>query len=211
MSGFSCGHELPKSRIGAYLSHIPQDECKRCLDCQTKTAVGTLRLLKNLRNSCENLDPNVGQYVITFAFDRFILQRKATANGFKQNFDELLRVHGEVSLHLLGRRQLSSFFLAVKGRWGGDIAKQALRAIGTAALKASGVYTPIEPANAEILATLNRMISLFRRRVIAINDFKQLEIILDSATTLESLRDEVIFALSRLEEGLAKWDSMDNT
>ncbi|KAI0112367.1 hypothetical protein F4776DRAFT_641130 [Hypoxylon sp. NC0597] len=211
MPSFSCGHKLPKSRVGANLSHIPQDNCKRCPDCQTKTAAGTLRLLMNLQKPCENekrLDPNINQYLITYTFDRFVLQRKMTSNGFKQNFNKLLCICGEVSLHLLGRKQLSSFILTTKGRWGRNIAKQTLRAVGTAALKANGVYTLIEPVDSEILTTLNRMIILCRERVAAIEVFEHLEIILDSATVLKSMQDEVIFALSRLEDGFTKWDSI---
>ncbi|KAI0835503.1 hypothetical protein F5Y06DRAFT_299647 [Hypoxylon sp. FL0890] len=209
MPTFNCGHELPKSRVGANLSHIPQDYGKRCPDCQTKTATGTIGLLRNLQQSCENensLDPNISQRLITYAFDRFVSQRKTS--GFKQNFDEFLRACGEVSLHLLGRKQLSNFILTAKNRWGSEIAKQALRAIGTAALKANGVYTPIEPADAEILTTLNRMITLCKERASAIDVFDQLEIILNSAKILKSLQNEVIFALSHLEEGFTKWDSI---
>ncbi|KAI1140946.1 hypothetical protein F5Y05DRAFT_423808 [Hypoxylon sp. FL0543] len=209
MPNFHCGHELPKSRVGANLSHIPQDSGKRCPDCQTKTATGILALLKSLQKSYESkssLDPNVIQRLITYAFDRFVSQRKTT--GFKQNFDEFLRTCGEVSLRLLGQKQLSDFILTAKGRWGSEIAKQALRSIGTAALKANGVYRPIEPADAEILTTLNRMITLCRERAASIEVFEQLEIILNSATILKSLQDEVIFALSHLEEGFTKWDSI---
>ncbi|KAI1104015.1 hypothetical protein F4804DRAFT_332705 [Jackrogersella minutella] len=210
MSFSGCGHQLPKSRIGANLAYIPRDASKRCPECQTKSPNGTIQLLKNIQKSHEAEkpgDPGISQHIMTYVFDRVIQQRKNTSTGFKQRLGDVIGVFGEVSYHVLERKQLASFIITTRGRWGSDIAKQALRAVGSAALKSNGVYAPIEPAEAEILTTLNRMITLFRGRAAAIETFEQLQIILDSAGTLRKLRDDVTSGLSKLEEGVSRWDT----
>ncbi|KAI0883875.1 uncharacterized protein GGS22DRAFT_189845 [Annulohypoxylon maeteangense] len=208
MSAFKCGHELPKSRIGVNFSYLPLDNKKRCPECQTKTAPGILGLLKSMQESHdagEYRDPGINQHLITYVFDRFITQRKGV--GFQQLSNEFFCALGEVSYHLLDRKQLSSFLTTVRGRWGSDIAKQTLRALGAAALRSNGIYELVEPANAEILSSLNRMILLSRERASAIETFQQLQIILDNTGTLRMLRDDVTIAVAQLEEGYAKWEA----
>ncbi|KAI1379956.1 hypothetical protein F4677DRAFT_300172 [Hypoxylon crocopeplum] len=207
---FSCGHELPKSRVGANLAHTPQDSSNRCPDCQTSSPVGLLSLLKNLEDTCEAdepLDENISLYLITYTFHRFVSQRKAPEGGFKRQFDTLLYAWGETCHCLLDRKQILSFYRTAKGRWGSDIAKLALRAVGTAALKANGVHTSIPPENAEILATVNRMIELMKERARSIESFEQLLILLNGAAMLRMLRGQVTFALVQLEEGYTRWDA----
>ncbi|KAI1204846.1 uncharacterized protein F4807DRAFT_465212 [Annulohypoxylon truncatum] len=207
MPAFGCGHELRKSRIGVNLSYLPQVNTRRCPECQTKTAEGILGLLKSMQKSHdagESRDPGINQHLITYLFDRFTTQRKGA--GFQLVFKEFFCVFGEVSYHVLDRKQLSSFFTTVRGRWGSDIAKQALRALATAALRSNGIYELVEPASADILSALNRMIILSRERAAAVETFQQLQIILDSTGTLRMLRDDVTFAVTQLDEGYAKWD-----
>ncbi|KAI1460133.1 hypothetical protein F4805DRAFT_472177 [Annulohypoxylon moriforme] len=207
MPAFGCGHELPKSRIGVNLSSLPRDNSRRCPECQTKTAAGILGLLKSMQKSHdagEHRDPGINQHLITYIFDRFTTQRKGAA--FQQASKEFLCAFGEVSYHLLDRKQLSSFFTTVRGRWGSDIAKQSLRAVGTAALRSNGIYELAEPAEVDLVDSLNRMILLFRDRASAIETFQQLQIILDGTGTLRMLKDDVISAVTELEDGFAKWE-----
>ncbi|KAI1771745.1 hypothetical protein F4818DRAFT_202808 [Hypoxylon cercidicola] len=210
MAMFTCGHELPKGRIGANLSHVPRDSSNRCPGCQTKTPSGVIGLLKSLQKpSAKPQKPretSISQHLITFAFDRFISQRKTP--GFKSRVDEVFDAFGEVCYRLLDRKQIASFSITARGRWGIDVTRQAWRAVGTAVLKTNGVYEPIEPAEAEILHTLNNMIELMRERAASVDTFEQLEIVYNSASTLRMLRDQVTSALSELEDGFTKWDAV---
>ncbi|KAI0848476.1 hypothetical protein F5Y00DRAFT_262572 [Daldinia vernicosa] len=212
MSNFSCGHSL-KSRVGANLAHIAQDKRKPCPDCQTRTPGGVLTLLKILQKSCETKklsDPNIKQYLTTYIFDRFISQRKNTSTGFKQQFDEIFQEWGTATYYILDQKQLSNLSVTIRARWGSDVGRQALRVVAIAALKEYEVFDPIEPADAEILATLNRMIGFMRDRATAVETFDQLEVIFDGAATLGTLRDNVTSALIRLEDGFTKWDAAAN-
>ncbi|KAI2472278.1 hypothetical protein F4781DRAFT_9708 [Annulohypoxylon bovei var. microspora] len=208
MSAFRCGHELSKSRIGVTLSQLPRVSGKRCPECQAKTAAGILDLLKSMQKSHEAgeyRDPGVNHHLMIYIFDRFISQRKGA--DFQQLSKEIFCSWGEVSYHILDRNQLSSYFTTVRGRWGSDIAKQALRALGTAALRSNGIYELVEPADAEILGSLNRMILLFKQRASAVETFQQLQVILDSTGTLRMLRDDVTSAVTQLDQEFAKWDA----
>ncbi|KAI1404771.1 hypothetical protein F4819DRAFT_446313 [Hypoxylon fuscum] len=151
-------------------------------------------------------DPNINQHIMTFVLDRFISQRKNPALGFKDQLGDMLSAWGGLCYRMLDQKHLASLFMSVRGRWGSDVAKQALRAVGTTALKSNGVYAPVEPENAEMLTTLNRMIHLMRERAASIETFDQLVIIFDSAMTLRMLRDDVTSALAQLQEGFDKWD-----
>ncbi|KAI1766159.1 hypothetical protein GGR53DRAFT_464732 [Hypoxylon sp. FL1150] len=209
MALFCCGHELPKGRIGINLAHVPRDFSNRCPSCQLKTPSGLIGLLKNLQKPTTDQqkarDANTNQFLVTFAFDRFISQRKTPI--FQARLHEGFDMFGETCYILLDRKQIASFSITTRGRWGIDITKQIWSSIGTAVLKANGVYDPIEPAKAEILATLNKMIDLMRDRAASIQTFEQLEIIYGSASTLRTLRDNVTSGLSDLENGLTKWDT----
>lgn len=206
MAPFGCGHELPKSRIGVNLSHLPRDSNRRCPQCLTKSAPGILALFKGMQKSYdagEQRDPGVNQHLITFIFDRFITQRKGVE--FQKLSKEFFYEFGTICYHLLDRKQLSSLFATIRARWGSDIAKQSLRAVGIAALKSNGIYELVEPATAEIVGALNRMILLSRERASSIETFQQLQIILDTTGTLRMLRDDVTSAVIQLDDGYAKW------
>ncbi|KAI8958302.1 hypothetical protein F5Y11DRAFT_362794 [Daldinia sp. FL1419] len=209
MSNFSCGHGL-RSRVGANLAYIAQDK-KPCPDCQTRTPAGVLTVLKSLRKSCETkrlCDRNIKQHLITYIFDRFISQRKSTSTGFKQQFEEIFHAWGIACYHVLDQKQLSDLSVTIRARWGSDVGRQALRVVAIATLQENGVFEPIEPAEAEILATLNNMIGFVRGRAAAIETFEQLEIIFDGAKTMGRLRDDITRALLQLEEGFTKWDTI---
>ncbi|XDG07559.1 hypothetical protein ABKA04_007174 [Annulohypoxylon sp. FPYF3050] len=206
MAPFGCGHELPKSRIGVNLSHLPRDSNRRCPQCLTKSGLGILALFKGMQKSHdagEQRDPGVNQHLITFIFDRFITQRKGVE--FQKLSKEFFHEFGTICYHLLDRKQLSSLFATIRARWGSDIAKQSLRAVGIAALKSNGIYELVEPATAEIVGALNRMILLSRERASSIETFQQLQIILDTIGTLRMLRDDVTSAVIQLDDGYAKW------
>ncbi|KAF3068952.1 hypothetical protein GL218_08054 [Daldinia childiae] len=212
MSNFSCGHNL-KSRVGANLAYIAEDKRKPCPDCQTRTPAGVLALLKSLLKSCETeklSDPNIKQYLVTYIFDRFISQRKSTSAGFKQQFDEIFQEWGTATHYMLDHSQLSNLSVTIRARWGSDVGRQALRVVAIASLKENEVFLPIEPADAEILATLNRMIGFMRDKATSVETFEQLEVVFDGAETLGTLRDNIISALLRLDEGLTKWDAAAN-
>ncbi|KAI1655911.1 hypothetical protein F4813DRAFT_397850 [Daldinia decipiens] len=212
MSNFSCGHNL-KSRVGANLAYIAQDKRKPCPDCQTRTPAGVLILLKSLQKSCETkklCDTHIKQYLLTYIFDRFISQRKSTSTGFKQQFDEIFQAWGTATYYMLDHDQLSNLSVTIRARWGSDVGRQALRVVAIAALKENDVFVPIEPVDAEILATLNSMIGFMRDRASAVETFEQLEVVFDGAGTLGTLRDNVTSALLRLEEGSTKWDAAAN-
>ncbi|OTB17074.1 hypothetical protein K445DRAFT_21266 [Daldinia sp. EC12] len=212
MSNFSCGHNL-RSRVGANLAYIAQDKRKPCPDCQTRTAAGVLTLLRTLQKSWEMKtlsDNNIRQHLVTYIFDRFISQRKSTSAGFKQQLDEILSAWGMSCYQMLNRSQLANFSATARARWGSDIGRQALRVVAIAALKDRDVYKPIEPEDAEILATLNNMIAFLRERATAIETFEQLEIVFDGAETLGALKNDSILALVRLDEGFARWDAAAN-
>ncbi|KAI2604887.1 uncharacterized protein GGS25DRAFT_402677 [Hypoxylon fragiforme] len=254
MANFTCGHDLPKSRIGVNLAYVPRDSTNRCPDCQIKTPSGIIALLKNLqkprdivrtsliksptpksplaRTSSSSImrsplsrssstaslsattttiramdTASINQHVMTFAFDAFAQKRKAAAMGFKERYEEMLDAWGETAYRLLDRRQISSFAMTARGRWGSDVTRQALRAVATASLKLNGVYAPIEPETAELLTTINRMISLMRQRAAAVETCEQLYIIFQGAETLRVLRVDVNIALAQLEEGLTRWEA----
>ncbi|KAI4864853.1 hypothetical protein F4820DRAFT_323033 [Hypoxylon rubiginosum] len=210
MARFTCDHELPKGRIGTNLAHVPRDNSNRCPGCQTKSPSGVIGLLKNLQKPAPDpqkpRDAAISQHLITFAFDRFISQRKAA--GFKARLGEVFGVFGETCYLLLDRKQIASFSITARGKWGIEVTKQAWRAVGAAVLKTNGVYQPIQPARAEILTTLNNMIEFMRGRAAAVDTFEQLEIVYSSASTLRMLRDDVTSALSSLEDGFTKWDAV---
>lgn len=209
MARFCCGHELPKGRIGVNLAHVPRDFSNRCPSCQLKAPSGVIGLLKNLQKPTPDQqrarDANTNQFLITFAFDRFVSQRKTEI--FQARLTEVFDMFGETCYRLLDRKQIASFSITTRGRWGTDIMKQTWASIGTAVLKANGVYDPIEPAKAEILTTLNKMINLMRERAASIKTVEQLEIVYDSASTLRTLRDNVTTGLLDLETGFTKWDT----
>ncbi|KAI1803422.1 hypothetical protein F4811DRAFT_572089 [Daldinia bambusicola] len=208
MSNFSCGHNL-KSRVGANLAYIAQDKRKPCPDCQTRTATGVLTLIRTLQRSWEAdmlTDDNVKQHLVTYIFDRFISQRKSTSAGFKQQLDDIFAAWGSASYHMLSRSQLANFSATARARWGSDVGRQALRVVAVAALKDRDIYSPIEPVNAEILATLNNMIGFIRERATAIETFEQLEILFDGAETLSVLKNDAILSLVRLDESFARWN-----
>ncbi|KAI2611816.1 hypothetical protein GGR54DRAFT_616891 [Hypoxylon sp. NC1633] len=223
MSQFSCNHTLPRSRVGAHLSHIPQDASRRCPDCQTSTPEGTLALLQKLQRIGESAahlvfserDADVDQHLSTYLLDRIASQRKNSRSGFKQAYASLLAAWGRASYLLLTRPRLSSVHMTARGKYGSDVARQALRALGVAALEASGVAlidTAPESGDEEddfggVLVEVNRMIMCMRERASAIERFDQLEVIFDGALTLKGMRDEVVFAVSRLDEGFARWDA----
>ncbi|KAI1092950.1 hypothetical protein F5B19DRAFT_501904 [Rostrohypoxylon terebratum] len=208
MVRFGCGHELPKSRIGVNLSHLPLDSHRRCPQCLTKSGTGILGLFQSMQKSrnAEQRDPGINQHLITYIFDRFITQRKGAV--FQKLSKEFFYEFGSSCYHLLDRKQLSSLFATIRGRWGSDIAKQALRAVATATLKSNGIYELVEPATAEILGALNRMILLSRERASSIESFQQLQIILDSTGTLRMLRDDVTSAVIQLDENYARWETI---
>ncbi|KAI2634943.1 hypothetical protein GGS26DRAFT_531580 [Hypomontagnella submonticulosa] len=206
MATFTCGHLLPKSRIGVNLAHIPREKGARCPECQTKSPVGTIALLKNTKKLGKR-NPNVNLHVLTYVFDRFMSQRKDVDTGFKKQFANIISQWSETAFHMLDRKQLASFLITVRGRWGSEIVKQILRSLAMEALKVNDVYTPIEPRDAEILHTFNRMVSFTKSRAATMQNVEQLEIICNNAAILKKLRDDVTSALSKLEEGFAKWDA----
>ncbi|XXH05944.1 hypothetical protein Hte_012387 [Hypoxylon texense] len=209
MARFTCGHELPAGRVGANLAHVPRDSGNRCPGCQLKSPTGVIRLLRNLQTPAPDpqkpRDASIAAHLIMFAFERFMAQRKAP--GFRARLEEVFGALGETCYLVLDRKQIRGFTVTVRGKWGIEVTKKIWRAVGVAVLKTNGVYDPIQPAEAEILTTLNNMIEFMRGRVAAVDRVEQLDIVYSSAATLRTLRDDVTSALSELEDGFTKWDA----
>ena len=206
MASFTCGHGLPKSRIGVNLAHIPREKGGRCPDCQMKSPVGTITLLKSM-NKLGKRNTNINLYVLTYVFDKFMSQRKDTDTGFKKQLTNIINQWSETAFYILDRSQLGSFLITVRGRWGSEIVKRILRSLAMESLKMNDVYTPIEPYDAEILHTFNSMVGFAKTRAAAVENLEQLDIISGNAVVLKKLRDDVISALSKLEDGFSNWNS----
>ncbi|KAI0169813.1 hypothetical protein GGR52DRAFT_592414 [Hypoxylon sp. FL1284] len=228
MARFTCGHDLPKGRVGMNLAHVPRDSSNRCPSCQTKTPSGVIGLLRNLQKPATALalaaasaspgksptksrlsrDANSSvsmPYLVTFALDGFASQRKTAA--FRTRQVDVLAALGDACLALLDRGQLASFWATARGRWGVDVGRLVLRAVAQAALRSCLGPADREPVRTDIVHALNDLVEFVRERGAVVDTPEQLDIVLDGAARLSKLRDDIAVALEALEDGFGRWEA----
>jgi hypothetical protein len=206
---FICRHELSGSRLNTILAQLPLDrKTKKCPECQTATAAGTLSLLHLMHTSdtMKQVDPPVLRQMSQFLFDRFANLRKSTANGYKESWEDILLTFATVCYKIVPIAELRNVCMGVKQKWGSGMDRQFMQALVKAACMENLVWEFVEPANLVIFSGVNGFIKLMRERLEQVDRFERVDDMFQNAEAIGRLASDTIGTLCTVEARFDKWD-----
>ncbi|KAI1343561.1 hypothetical protein F5Y15DRAFT_427943 [Xylariaceae sp. FL0016] len=211
-TAFICRHDSTTSRLNAQLSQIPLDpkllKTRKCFECQTATATGTMTLLTALMTTPSSpgskLEPGTAKQGAQLLFERLASQRKKTDGGFKDQWPDVELAFATFCYRRVAPSELAGVCQGVKAKFGTGVGRQLLRTLAEAACRDNEVWEPIEPAGSPLFASLNAFIGKLRAAVAGVERFAQVEEMFACAQDMGKLGCETVSVLSTVDVRLAR-------
>ncbi|KAI0533027.1 hypothetical protein GGR58DRAFT_522183 [Xylaria digitata] len=210
-SFFICRHEPAASRLNSSLMRFSLDQktlgTKKCYECQTSTAAGTLNLISamTLAPDVDKIDPNMVKQAAQLLFERIAGQRRKIENGFKDQWGNIELAFATFCYNHIPAAQLSNICQTVRTRFGAGVDRQLLRALSEAACRENKVWEyVIDPTEPTVYTTLNAYIQKLREGTELIERFTQVQEMFKNAEALGRLSIETVTILSQIDSRLQR-------
>lgn len=205
---YICRHAVSgSSRFNDVLGALPiQVKTRKCFDCQTATAEGTLTLLEAVRDHSPGLTGAEGPALRRLAevlFERLAGARRA---ALRDDWDEVLARYAGACYAHVPAPELRAACETARARWGSGVDGQLLRALARAACVAEGVWEFRAPRDAPAHAAVNAAVQALRARVGVVDRFARVEDVFRAARELGRAGHDAAVAFERAAERFDRWD-----
>ncbi|KAF2970763.1 hypothetical protein GQX73_g2802 [Xylaria multiplex] len=180
---------------------------KKCYECQTSTAAGTLNLISamTLAPDLDKIDPNMLKQAAQLLYERIAGLRRKIENGFKDQWGNIELAFATFCYHHIPEAQLNNICHGVRTRFGAGLDRQFLRALSEAACRENKVWEyVIDPTEPTVYTTLNAYIQKLRDGTELIEKFTQVQEMFKNAEALGRLSTETVAILTEIDSRIER-------